>query len=198
MDHKDWSNYQKNTYNDEVCNLLIQFLDKYNINDAVDLGCGAGNETVYMIKKGINVTACDKQLNKDLILSRLNDNEKEKIKFIQSDFVNIDIPKTECVCAFFSIPFCNPKEFNHLWQKIYDAIEKDGYFVGQLFGNRDAWSDNKDINTFTIEEAKEYLKNYQIQYFKEDEFVRESDNKKWHFYNIIAKKIKSNLTKQKK
>lgn len=137
-----------------VVKLLIRFLDEYNINNVVDLGCGAGNETVYMIKKGINVTACDRKLNKDLILNRLSADEKEKINFIETDFININIPKTQCVFSFFSIPFCNPKKFNDLWDKIYDAIENEDYFVGQLFWDRDAWSNNKDINTFSIEEAK--------------------------------------------
>lgn len=188
MINKDWSNYQNDTYNNDVSKLLIKFLDEYNITNAVDLGCGAGNETVYMIKRGIEVTSCDKQLNKVLILNRLNEEEKEKIKFIEVDFVNINIPKTQCVCAFFSIPFCNPNEFASLWNKIYNAIDEGGYFVGQLFGDRDSWANNKDINTFSIDVVKRYLKKYKILSFEEVEYVRESDNKKWHFYNIIAKK----------
>ena len=64
----------------------------------------------------------------------------------------------------------------------------NGYFVGQLFGDRDGWKDNKLINTFTMEEVKAYLKRYKILKLDEIEYTRESDNKKWHFYNIIAKK----------
>ena len=60
--------------------------------------------------------------------------------------------------------------------------------MGQLFGDKDEWKDNELINTFTIEEAKAYLKRYKILKLDEIEYVRESDNKKWHFYNIIAKK----------
>ena len=64
MKNKDWSNYQERTYNDDVCKLLKYFLNNYKVANAVDLGCGSGNETVYMIKNGINVTAIDRQLNK--------------------------------------------------------------------------------------------------------------------------------------
>ena len=60
--------------------------------------------------------------------------------------------------------------------------------MGQLFGDRDEWKDNELINTFTIEEEKAYLKRYKILKLDEIEYVRESDNKKWHFYNITAKK----------
>lgn len=191
MKNKDWSNYQSRTYNDNICNLMKYFLDNYEVENAVDLGCGAGNETVYMINKGLKVTAIDRQLNKSYILDRISEDKHGKINFIESDFINVEIPKTQLVTAFFSIPFCDPNYFNTLWKKIYDAIETDGYFVGQLFGDRDAWSVNSDINTFDIETAKNYLKEYDILHFEEIEYIRESDNKKWHFYNIIAKKIKN-------
>lgn len=50
---KDWTNYQNRTYKDNVNNLLIEFCDNYKINNVVDLGCGSGNESVYLLKKGI-------------------------------------------------------------------------------------------------------------------------------------------------
>ena len=185
---KDWTNYQNKTYGDDVCKLLIEFLDNYKIDNAIDLGCGSGNETVYMIKNGIKVLAIDRQLNQDFILNRLSDNEKKMISFMESSFEDIELPKTRLLTAFFSIPFCNPNNFDELWNKIYNSIEDDGYFVGQLFGDRDAWNVVDSINTFPIDKVKDYLKKYRIIKLEEVEYVRESDNKKWHFYDIIAQK----------
>lgn len=185
---KDWTNYQNETYGDDVCKLLIEFLDNYKVDNAIDLGCGSGNETVYMIKNGIKVLAIDRQLNQDFILNRLSDNEKKMISFKESSFEDVELPKTKLLTAFFSIPFCNPNNFDELWTKIYNSIEDNGYFVGQLFGDRDAWNVVESINTFSIDKVKEYLKNYNIIKLEEIEYVRESDNKKWHFYDIIAQK----------
>ena len=185
---KDWTNYQNETYGDNVCKLLIEFLDNYKIDNAIDLGCGSENETVYMIKNGIKVLAIDRQLNQDFILNRLSDNEKKMISFKESSFEDVELPKTKLLTAFFSIPFCNPNNFDELWTKIYNSIEDNGYFVGQLFGDRDAWNVVESINTFSIDKVKEYLKNYNIIKLEEIEYVRESDNKKWHFYDIIAQK----------
>ena len=185
---KDWTNYQNKTYGGDVCKLLIEFLDNYKIDNAIDLGCGSGNETVYMIKNGIKVLAIDRQLNQDFILNRLSDNEKKMISFKESSFEDVELPKTKLITAFFSIPFCNPNNFDELWTKIYNSIEDNGYFVGQLFGDRDAWNVVESINTFSIDKVKEYLKNYNIIKLEEIEYVRESDNKKWHFYDIIAQK----------
>ena len=185
---KDWTNYQNKTYGDDVCKLLIEFLDNYKIDNAIDLGCGSGNETVYMIKNGIKVLAMDRQLNQDFILNRLSDNEKKMISFKESSFEDVELPRTNLLTAFFSIPFCNPNNFDELWNKIYNSIEDDGYFVGQLFGDRDAWNVVDSINTFPIDKVKDYLKKYRIIKLEEVEYVRESDNKKWHFYDIIAQK----------
>ncbi len=185
---KDWTNYQNKTYGNDVCKLLIEFLDNYKIDNAIDLGCGSGNETVYMIKNGIKVLAIDRQLNQDFILNRLSDNEKKMISFKESSFEDVELPNTKLLTAFFSIPFCNPNNFDELWTKIYNSIEDNGYFVGQLFGDRDAWNVVESINTFSIDKVKEYLKNYNIIKLEEIEYVRESDNKKWHFYDIIAQK----------
>ena len=185
---KDWTNYQNKTYGDEACKLIIDFLNKYKVDSAIDLGCGSGNETVYMVKNGIKVLAIDRQLNQDFILNRLSDSEKRLISFKKSSFEDVELPKTKLLTAFFSIPFCNPNNFDELWTKIYNSIEDNGYFVGQLFGDRDAWNVVESINTFSIDKVKEYLKNYNIIKLEEIEYVRESDNKKWHFYDIMAQK----------
>lgn len=186
---KDWSNYQNRTYNDDVSNLLIEFFDNYKVDKAIDLGCGSGNESVYMLKKGLNVISIDRQLNKDFILNRLSEDEKKKVSFIEASFEDVNLPKTDLVAALFSIPFCNPNNFELLWNKIYNSINDNGYFVGQLFGDRDAWNVVDSINTFSIEKVKEYLKFYNILKLEEVEFIRESDNKKWHYYDIIAQKV---------
>lgn len=106
MKEKDWSNYQNNTLNDEIDNLLLEFLNKYkNVKTIVDLGCGAGNESVYLIKHGYNVISIDRQLNKSFILDRLEKGEKKNVKFLESDFKYVIIPNSDCVMAIFSIPF---------------------------------------------------------------------------------------------
>ena len=189
MKEKDWSNYQNNSLNDKVENLLLEFLDKYkDIDTVVDLGCGAENESVYLLKHGYTVVSIDKQLNKSFILDRLEDNEKSNVKFIESDFKDVVIPNSDCVMAMFSIPFCKKEYFEDLWNKIYDSINENGYFVGQLFGDRDAWKDSDWVNTFPKNEVLVKLEKYELLFFDEIEYVRESDNKKWHYFNIIARK----------
>ena len=45
---------------------------------AIDLGCGAGNETVYLIKNNWNVTAIDRENVKERIEKRLTEEEQKR------------------------------------------------------------------------------------------------------------------------
>lgn len=186
---RDWTFYQENSLNSEICRLLKYFVNHYTgYKTVVDLGCGAGNEVVYMLKKGFYVTAIDRQLNKNYILDRIDDSLINKVSFIEHDFVGLNIPKCDLLMSFFSIPFCKLDYFDTLWDNIYNSINDNGYFIGQLFGERDDLRLVGDINVFSREEALKYLNRYELLYFKEFEFVRETDNKKWHFFNFIVRK----------
>lgn len=44
---------------------------KCNPSTAIELGCGAGNDTVYLIKNGWNVLAVDKENVEERIAKRL-------------------------------------------------------------------------------------------------------------------------------
>lgn len=186
----EWKDYQKQKYKAKTDKLLVTFLKHYNgKKNAIDLGCGSFNETVYLLKKEFKVISIDKEINKSFIYNRITEEEKNNVKIIESNFEAVTLPKTSLIIAFYSIPFCSPDNFKELWNKIYESLENGGYFVGQLFGDRDAWADNKNINTFSLDEVKYLLNNYKIEKLEEVEYVRTVDNKKWHYYNIIARKL---------
>lgn len=183
-----WNRYQERTYGNDPKELLVEFLKEHNIKSAVDLGCGSGNETVYMAKMKIRVYAIDSTLNRDYILKRLNTSERRLVTFIEGKFEDVIIPKTDLVTANFSLPFCDSERFNEVWHKIYDSLETDGYFVGQLLGIKDSWYNKDYINTFTKDEINELLKIYSKVECKDMFHYDERLKKDWHYYNIIGRK----------
>ena len=136
---KNWSNYQSKTYNDDVCNLLVEFLDTYSVTDAIDLGCGSGNESVYMIKNGIKVLSVDRQLNEKYILDRLTDEEKQQTSFMECSFEDIVLPKTDLVTAFLVSHFVVQKNLIYYGRKFMIQLEKmvflsDNYLAIEMLG----------------------------------------------------------------
>lgn len=192
---KDAQKYFENTKSNPPRPLTMKFI-KMNIKPqkAVELGCGAGNDTVYLIKNGWNVTAVDSENTENFILEKLDEDEIKRFKFSKQDFESLNLEENDLVLANYSIPFCNKNEFNTFWNKIVNSIKEDGYFVGNFFGTNDSWSKTKLDKTFlSKEEVLELFRNkFEIVLFEEienDKMTANGNMKHWHIFNVIAKKM---------
>ena len=186
--------YYNNTKNIPPNYITQKFIKlKIKPTNAIELGCGAGRDTEYLIKNGWNVLAIDKEDVKSIITSRLSKEEQKNFKFSKQEFENIQLEKTNLIVANFSLPFCNQKQFEKLWNKINESILKNGYFVGNFFGNNDEWKKQEEEMTFlTKEQVIELFKNFEIIDFKEVEkdcFNGLGIMKHRHIFNVIAKKL---------
>ena len=152
-----------------------------------------GNDTVYLIKNNWNVLAIDREDVKERIVKKLNDEEQEKFKFQKQNFECLELEKNNLIVANYSLLFCNKNNFKELWNKINKSILKDGYFVGNLFGNKVEWKSTKEkMVFFFLKQVIEVFKNFDIIEFKEvekDDFTGLGKMKHWHIFNVIAKKL---------
>lgn len=167
------------------------FINKYNEkiqgNEAIDIGCGAGNDTTFLLEKGFKVTAIDQEEQVRKIVEDKNLNN-EKLKIIIDDFSKIEIPNTDLVLANYSMFFVKDN-FKEFVNNVLNAISSKGFFVGNFLGKEDSWNNIK--TTVEKEELLNYFKNFEILYFSEEKFHKDTatgKNKFWHVYNIIAQK----------
>lgn len=100
---------------------------------AVDLGCGAGRDSVFLIKNGWTVFGIDDEDVEKFIAHKLSDSEKMRFKFIQARFEKIVIEKNNLIVANNSLPFCPKLKFNELWDNIVNSISSDRIFCWNLF-----------------------------------------------------------------
>lgn len=129
--------YYENTENALPHPMVKKFIDmNNNPKYAIDLGCGAGRDTIYLIKNGWKVLAIDKENTKEIIASKLDGEELKKFDFKCQEFEKIELEKNNLLVANFSIPFCNKKYFNEFWNKISDSILK-----GRIFYRKFLWSE---------------------------------------------------------
>ena len=128
--------YYENTKNAPPHILVKKFINMENKEGkAIDLGCGTGRDTIFLIKNNWNVTAIDREDTRELIEENLEVTEKERFKFICQNFENIELEKNDLVVSNFSIPFCSKNYFNEFWNKIVDSINEGRILCRQFFWN---------------------------------------------------------------
>ncbi len=191
--NKNIEKYYDNTEN-EMPNYTVKKFIELNVEpgNAVELGCGAGRDTVYLIRNGWNVLAIDREDVETRIVSKLLVEELEQFEFFKQRFEAIKLENSNLVVANFSLPFCNKNNFKELWDKINHSILKDGYFVGNFLGDKDEWKNAKEKMTFlTKDQVMELFRDFEIVEFREvekDGLTGLGKMKHWHIFNVIAKK----------
>lgn len=186
--------YYNNTEAEKPRNNVRYFIEKMKCNSgkAIELGCGAGNDTVYLIKNNWKVLAIDRENVEERIAKRLNDKELEKFTFQQQNFESLELEKSNLIVANYCLPFCNKNKFEELWNKIESSITNEGYFVGNFFGTNDGWNGIKKKMIFlSREQIMELFNEFEIILFKEiekDALTGLGKMKHWHIFDVIAKK----------
>ena len=170
--------------------LLVQALDHcVRRNDALDLGCGAGRDTRFLLQQGFRVTAVDR--NPEAFL-RLQDISSDQLTLVQCSFEAFAFGTYDLVSAQWSLPFMQSDLFKETLDKIKQAVRPDGIFTGQFFGVNDAWSAQRETMTFcTREQAQQLLHDlHSIAFWEveEDTETTLGEPKHWHVFHFIARK----------
>ena len=186
----DSKKYYEVTMNSKPSALIRKFfINKYNQrlqgNVAIDLGCGTGNDTTFLLEKGFNVIAIDEDEQVREIFENKNLN-KENFKLIIDDFSKIKMTNGDLILANFSLFFVK-ENFDEFIMEILKNINSKGFFVGNFLGKEDDW--NKTKKTVEKEELLDYFKEFEIFYFSEEKYYKDTATGKkkfWHVYTIIA------------
>ncbi|MFN8475861.1 MAG: class I SAM-dependent methyltransferase [Anaerolineae bacterium] len=160
---------------------------------AVDLGCGAGRDTLELLRRGWRVLAIDKQPEAiEHIESAVPPEARARLEGRVAAFEDIiTLPQADLVNAAFALPFCRPEHFGALWAAIVAALPPGSRFVGQLFGDRDEYAGNPAMTFHTAAQVNELLAPFEIEHLKEreeDGKTRLGEPKHWHVFSIVARK----------
>ncbi|MGB3636169.1 MAG: class I SAM-dependent methyltransferase [Rivularia sp. (in: cyanobacteria)] len=205
---RSWSDYYKAIANrpprETLLTALTNFerdLSKAESKIAVDLGCGEGRDTVELLRRGWNVIAIDAEEEAITRLLQRSDINTKLLQTHVAQFENIRLPESvNLINASFSLPFCEPKSFADLWNKIVCSLAHGGRFSGQLFGDtrsvmppayRDSWAADSTINHHTLSDVESLLQLFEIESLKEeasDGKTALGKEKHWHIFHIVARK----------
>ncbi|GLZ84611.1 tellurite resistance protein [Metapseudomonas resinovorans] len=159
---------------------------------ALDLGCGAGRDTLELLRRGWQVLAVDAEPE---ALARLEAQvDEEKRQRLQSRccrFETMPLPAAQLVNSSFALPLCPPEAFPSLWQAICGALPTGGLFAGHLFGERDDWANN-GITILRRRQLEELLSGWDVLMLEEKEedgVTAKGRNKHWHLFSVVARRL---------
>ena len=127
--------YFKNTQNALPHENIKRFIEiEKKTGRAIDLGCGTGRDTTFLIKNNWNVLAIDREDTRELIEEKLNESELKRFRFACQNFENIELEENNLIVSNYSIPFCSKNYFYEFWDKIVQSI-----LPGRIFRRKFFW-----------------------------------------------------------
>lgn len=194
---RDWPGYFGSVLGKPARETLLAALDSFEREGrkpglAVDLGAGEGRDTLELLRRGWRVLATDGHPEAfGHLWPRVPPEQRDLLTTEEASFADTRIPPCDLVNASFALPFCEPRDFAGLWNRIVAAIRPGGRFAGQLFGDRDSWAALPDRSHQTREEVDRMLAGFEVEMLKVEEKDETPDVRKpkhWHVFHVVARK----------
>ena len=132
---KMWDNWSKKRSSIPVYDLWLDeykdILEKNKDNDILDLGCGIGADTLYLIERGYSVLSCD--FSKEALKSVEDNIPNSKTMYLNmlEDFP-IDNDTYSLIIADLSLQYFNNKDTIHIMNEIKRILKTDGILLARV------------------------------------------------------------------
>lgn len=187
-DTEYWNHYYKEEKAPEEASLFAKWIMEHYVisgKNLLELGCGNGRDSIFFLKKGLNITAIDASGEVIEKLSRRYQQEGN-ICFICDDFVcssAVFSGQYDYVYSRFSLHAINKEQEEEVIKNVYKVLKLGGYFFievrsvdDELYGKgelvaEDAYIYNGHYRRFIrLEVLKTALENagFNVVYAKED------------------------------
>jgi SAM-dependent methyltransferase len=181
--------YYENTKDLNMEDVLEEFISLLPEGSSVlDLGCGSGRDSLYLIEKGFDVTALDG--SKELCeLAEIHIGQDVlNMKFEEMNFDNV----FDGIWACASFVHYSPDELKLILDNVISSLKIDGILYMSLkYGEFSEEKDGRVFYHYKMKTMKEILNNFDgleiIENWKTND-VRIEGNLEW--LNILVRKIK--------
>lgn len=200
-EERGWKLYHKKTQGKDPHRVLRKAIELHALENcsgkmALDLGCGGGRDSLFLLKMGWQVVAMDKSASaiETLRKSATDICREDKIEFVHKSFENVTGPvgQFDLIQAGVSVPFCHPDNFSKFWESaVVNSLVSGGRFAGHFFGDKDDWAYKQDMVFVDQFELNEMFRDFDLEFFKESETDKadvHGQNKHWHIFELVARK----------
>ena len=95
----------------------------------IDLGCGSGNDTLYLMEKGKKVIACDQSENAIRNIQKNFPDIYDTRRFNMLDTFPVETQSCELVIADLCLHYFTEEDTNHVIQEIKRILTAEGYLL---------------------------------------------------------------------
>ncbi|MGY2743499.1 class I SAM-dependent methyltransferase [Arthrobacter sp. UYCu723] len=159
---------------------------------AIDLGCGAGKETLALLDGGWRVHAVDSLADTgERLWATVPAELAEKLSVEMRPFEELmNLPDADLILASYSLPFIHPGDFGRVWQMLLGSLRPSGVIAVNLFGERDSWAGIAEWNFHTEADVRRLFDGLEILKFEVFEDAGQSFRgpKHWHIFDVIARR----------
>ena len=195
---RKWSAFYRWTSRRPPRELLLRTLDHIDwekksrkSRTAIDIGFGAGTDTLELLRRGWRVLAIDQEKSAvDFLVRRVPARHRSSLNTLVAPMEGLNLPPAELIYASYSLPFCSPAEFPSLWKAIRASLPPGGHFAGQLFGDRDEWAPHRPMTFHSLRDVRSLTRGFKVELLRETEEDGQSFEgpKHWHFFDLILEK----------
>lgn len=164
------------------------------LKTALDLGCGTGGDTVYLLENRFSVTALDGEAEAfDFVRTNCKKRGISDPKFVVSKFEEMNLKDPfDLINASLALPFIKPENLEKVWRYIVQHIKEEGRFSGHFFGERHQWVKDPKMTFLPYHKLLSLFKSdFVIEFLEEEKDTADtvSQGKQfWHQWDIVARK----------
>lgn len=160
---------------------------------AIDLGCGAGRDTLPLLAAGWHVVAIDRETAAlDALAAATPLAFRPRLVTRRARLEDVVLPATDLVNASFCLFFPDRlAQLADLFTRIRAALVPGGRFAGQLLGPHDSWVEAR--RTLGVDEGQlaVLLRGFVLERVEEEiahGVTPRGEPKQWHIWHVNAVK----------
>jgi len=133
--YNSWS-AQYDTNNNKTRDLeataLKSILATIHFDDCLEIGCGTGKNTAWLVTKATNITAVD--LSEEMLAKAKEKINSNAVEFIQADIINEwSFIKQQYDLITFSLVLEHIQNLNHIFSEVAKVLKAGGHvYIGEL------------------------------------------------------------------